>query len=115
MIPKRLRFTTRLFDKAFRRSQRIGMGMFSFLVSDDSRTSHMSVVVGKKISKSAVTRNRLRRQMYEILRTDLAPKIKNKNIICLYKGPEKLQNGAEFKSVIQRLLQKLFPRKNSHE
>lgn len=111
MIPKKIRFTTRLFEKAFRRSRRIGSEECTFLVSDDPKGSHFSVVVGKKISKSAVRRNRLRRQMYEAMRTDLTPHLERKNVICLYKGPETMENTGKFRRSLAQLIQKLFPRK----
>lgn len=35
-------------------------------------TSRVSVIVGKKVSKSAVVRNRIRRRVYEVIRTNWA-------------------------------------------
>ena len=63
-----------------------------FLISPArSSNSHFSVVVGKKYSKKAVTRNKLRRQIYEIIRKRVQPYIKGKNIICMYNGDKNPQ------------------------
>ena len=42
-------------------------------VSNDRRASYrLAVVVSKKVNKSAVVRNRIRRRLYEVFRTQLA-------------------------------------------
>jgi ribonuclease P protein component len=114
MIPKHSRFTQRLFDRAFRRSRRIHVGDCTFLISDTPQQSHFSVVVGKKTSKLAVQRNRLRRQMYEMIRTNLIPYAKGKNVICLYRGSKVIENSNTFRVTLVQLLQKLLPHKKNY-
>jgi len=116
MISKILRFTSFLFEKSFRRSRRFRSGSFTFLISESRNTPHFSVVAGKKISRSAVKRNKIRRQLYTSIRENLAPYIQSQNIICLYNGPEILHNTTEFKKACKELLlflhsSKLSPKK----
>jgi ribonuclease P protein component len=47
---------------------RSGFGSVHYRVNDKRRTYRASVVVSKKVNKSAVARNRIRRRVYEILR-----------------------------------------------
>jgi ribonuclease P protein component len=104
MIAKKNRFTTKLFDRLFRRSKKMHVGNFLFLVSDARGEARFSVVVGKKTSKLAVDRNRLRRQLYEIIREKMVPAKLNKNVILLYKGSKILENPAEFKHACTKLI-----------
>lgn len=65
-----LRKTERLlrtgFDRTFARGKRIHTPLFQ-LIYEPSDAFHGSVVVGKKVAKKAVDRNRLRRQIYGVL------------------------------------------------
>ncbi len=104
MIAKKNRFTTKLFDRLFRRSKKIRVGNFLFLVSETKGDAKFAVVVGKKTSKLAVERNRIRRQLYEIIRQELMSAKLNKNVIFLYKGAKILENPAEFKHACKKLI-----------
>jgi ribonuclease P protein component len=104
MIAKKNRFTTKIFDRLFRRSKKIRVGNFLFLVSEARGDARFSVVVGKKTSKLAVDRNRIRRQLYEIIREELVPAGLHKNIILLYKGAKVLENPAEFRTACKQLI-----------
>jgi len=76
-----------------------------FLTSDTKGSRpHFSVVVGTKYSKKAVIRNRLRRQLYEIIRKRVLPYFHGKNVICLYNGDKNGQNSSDLqKSFFQFL------------
>ena len=114
MIDKQIRFTTRLFKHCFKRSKRIRAGRMSFLVSEDRwKKSHFSVVVSTSYSKKAVERNRLRRQMYEIIRKRVQPYVEGKNIICLYQGQKGAQDTKELQKDFFRLLSVLNRRNSS--
>ncbi len=108
MIAKISRFTTRLFNRVFRKSQKIHIDGFTFSVSPVWKgwNPRFAVVVGKKVSKKAVVRNRLRRQIYEIFRENLVGKIVDKNIIFIYKGPEKFTDRQKLIIACQKLVQK---------
>lgn len=54
------------------RGRRVSTPFFTVFYADapKRRNYRMAVVVSKKISKSAVTRNRIRRRLYEAVRVD---------------------------------------------
>lgn len=91
MLPRSLRFSRRLFQRAFSRAKKERIEGQLFLLSKTNREPRFAVVVGKKVSRSAVKRNRLRRQLYEILRAGLVGKMVDKNVIFLYRGAEILE------------------------
>lgn len=66
MLKKKERLTRTLFDRSFSVGKRIHSGSFQLIVAP-SETFHGSIVIGKKIYKKAVDRNKLRRQLYAIL------------------------------------------------
>ncbi|MDH3324566.1 MAG: ribonuclease P protein component [Candidatus Peregrinibacteria bacterium] len=103
MLKKESRFSTKNFERAFKSSKRFPCGKFLFLISNERFTPKFAVVVGKKISKLAVTRNRLRRQMYEALRLKLAPIVEGKSVICLYKGGEIMENVSAFEAALEKV------------
>ena len=109
MIAKLHRFTTALFDRVFRKSKRIHINGFTFSVSPvwKGRNPRFAVVVGKKVSKKAVVRNRLRRQLYEIFRGNLVGKIMDKNVIFIYKGVVEFTGREKLIKACQQLVQKL--------
>ncbi len=104
MLPKKCRLTTRNFSRVYRRSRKFKRGHFLFLIAKEKFEPKFGVVVGKKVSKLAVQRNRLRRQLYEQVRLFLQPQIKGQTIICLYNGSKILQNAAEFNVALQDLI-----------
>jgi len=65
--------------------------------------------VGKKVSKKAVIRNRMRRQAYEILRTQWIPKHPTQNVICLYSPREIPENAKDFEQALHQLMTSLAP------
>jgi len=79
------------------------------LISPSRGAAKFAVVVGKKVSKKAVVRNRLRRQVFEIFRTELLGKILDKNVIFLYRGAEILDTKLreKFIAACQKLLTKI--------
>lgn len=66
MLSKKERLTKKEFDRFFANGRRCHGNLFT-LVCGDSTTFHGAVVVGKKVFKHAVDRNRLRRRLYNIL------------------------------------------------
>jgi len=67
MLKKKERLTRTLFDRSFSVGKRIHSSSFQLIVAQ-SEAFHGSVVIGKKVYKKAVDRNKLRRQMYALLR-----------------------------------------------
>ncbi len=105
MLAKKSRLTTQQFSLAFKNAKRFRMGDFTFLIANRKfPNSKFAVVVGKKISKLAVVRNRLRRQIYARIQEHLINEITDRNIICLYNGPEILENATDFADLAKSLL-----------
>ncbi len=106
MLPRKLRFTTRFFDRVFRRSKKVRIGEFVFLCSPARGEARFSVVAGKKVAKSAVDRNKIRRQVYPILREKLMGKI-DSNVIFLYKGAAKFTQHKSLAEACDQLVTQL--------
>lgn len=106
MLARKFRFTTRLFDRVFRRSKRVSVDGWNFLVSPARGVPRFAVVVGKKISKLAVERNKIRRQIYPIFEEKLKDKV-DKNVIFLYNGPVKFNRRDELLSACDKLIRTL--------
>jgi len=66
MLKKKERLTRHEFDRFFSVGKRLHTAHFQ-LIYAPSPTFHGSVVVGKKVYKKAVDRNKLRRQVYALL------------------------------------------------
>ena len=75
MIPKKQKLNRANFNKVLAKSKKIEGENFSLRVRyvEKSEKSRYSVVVSSKTAKKAVDRNRLKRQVYEILAKN-APK-----------------------------------------
>ena len=104
MLPKLQRFTTQLFDKVFKRTKKVRTKNGLFLISPTKHQPKFAVVVSKKITKKAVQRNKLRRQIYSVFREQLTPYIKDKNVIFLYKAAPVLHSTQDLESDIQTLI-----------
>lgn len=66
MLKKKERLTTKEFDRFFKTGRRFHSPLFT-LVYSRADDFHGSVVVGKKVSKKAVLRNKFRRRVYNVL------------------------------------------------
>ncbi len=106
MLARKFRFTTRLFDRVFRRSRRIKIDGWTFLVSPARGVPRFSVVAGKKISKSAVERNKIRRQIYPIFAEKLQNKV-DSNVIFLYNGAAKFDRHESLLAACEKLITQL--------
>ncbi|MCL2085326.1 ribonuclease P protein component [Candidatus Saccharibacteria bacterium] len=78
MISQKYRFHSRggvqfVLSKGTRvRGKRMGL---TFLMDTGRRASRVAVVVSKKVAKSAVKRNRIRRRVFEVVRLSVLPKL----------------------------------------
>lgn len=104
MVPKTNRINREDFEKVMKKGGFLNSTFFSLrFLKNPLNTTHFGVVVSKKVSKTAVSRNKIRRRAYSILRKN----IKNPyfSILIAKKGVEK----AEFSEVqadIIKLLEK---------
>ena len=74
MLAKRNRFhghqsVRRIYKQG--RSQRNSLGSLHAFSDPKHPETHVAVVVSKKVAKSAVVRNRIRRRIYEVIRVHL--------------------------------------------
>lgn len=99
MFKKRERLTKKDFDTYFKSGRRIHHPLFT-LVYTPHEEFHGAVVVGKKVSKKAVERNKIRRRVYSALYTQYKEQNLHGVFIILTKPPIK---GVSF-SEIQRTL-----------
>lgn len=88
MIPKKTRTNREIFEKVMKKGGFLNSGLFSlrFLKNPENTTS-FSVVVAKKIAKTAILRNKIRRRAYSVLKRV----VKNPYQVILFgkKGVEK--------------------------
>ncbi len=66
MLKKKQRLTAHQFDRFFSAGRRHHFPLLT-LIWSDHETFHGAAVAGKKVSKKAVGRNKLRRRLYSIL------------------------------------------------
>ncbi len=92
MLPKAKRLSTELFKNVIEKGQSFHSPFLMLRVSLDQGSARYAVSVPKKVSKTAVGRNRLRRQVYSIIK-----KIENRVnpniliVVVLKIGAEKLK------------------------
>lgn len=70
------------------------------------RDYRLAVVVSKKVAKSAVQRNRIRRRVYELVRTSVTIPEAHDLIITVFDADLASQPSAELAKTIQTLFQK---------
>lgn len=87
MLPKRERLTTSVFNHIFPSGRRYHSPSLQ-LIHAPSPAFHAAAVVGKKVAKTAVARNALRRTLYALLRdTRTRGEISNGVYIVIAKSP----------------------------
>lgn len=67
MLKKQQRLTKKAFGVSFKRGRRVHTPTLQLIYDATSPEFHGAAVVGKKVYKKAVARNRLRRQLYGAL------------------------------------------------
>ena len=69
MIPKKSRINREDFEKMMKMGRLCNGGLFSLrFLKNTGKSTHFSVVVSKKVAKTAVSRNKIRRRAYSLLR-----------------------------------------------
>lgn len=84
MISVRHRFHgTNSLNFVYRRGQTLRSKYFSvkYVRNDRQDSYRLAVVVSRKVAKSAVVRNRIRRRLYELFRNEIAPNIDNIDVV----------------------------------
>jgi ribonuclease P protein component len=86
MLRKNERLTTAEFNRSFSLGRRVHTPELQ-IITHPSPTFQAAAVVGKKVAKSAVRRNRLRRQLYGAIETVLLPDRPPLTVIVIAKPP----------------------------
>jgi len=103
MLKKKERLTKKEFDRFFSLGRRYHSSALSLIYSP-TLEFHGAVVVGKKVYKKAVDRNRLRRRLYNIIyRTSREKNLKGVYIV-LTKAPATNMGFSELKATLENLL-----------
>ena len=69
MIPKKTRINREIFEKVMKKGGFLNSGLFSLrFLKNPEKTTSFGVVVAKKIAKTAILRNKIRRRAYSVLR-----------------------------------------------
>ena len=105
MLKKKERLTRDLFNRSFSVGKRYHSPALQLIV-DANGSFHGSVVVGKKIYKKAVDRNKLRRQLYAVLYTFHKSNQTEKTYIFIAKPAIKNMTRKAFVTELQEMLQK---------
>jgi ribonuclease P protein component len=95
--------------RVYRLGKPMRTGLFSLhvLKNEKVRSSKVAVVVSRKIHKSAVKRNRIRRRIYEIVRPRLSDfKTPAELIITVYKPEVAELPATELQQAVDELLDK---------
>ncbi len=89
------------------RPTRTGLATLHVLRGDKVRHTRAAVVVSRKVDKSAVRRNRIRRRVYELVRAEL-PRISPpaELVITVYSADLATMPSAELQELIKTLFKK---------
>lgn len=107
MLARKYRFHSRGGVKyTYQKGKTIRTAKLSLIHNDNSRSrQRFAVVVSKKVLKSAVGRNRIRRRIYEAIRNELSNFNKNKDcIFVVYSRDLRTIEFKELQSLIKNLL-----------
>jgi len=103
MLKKHHRLTVAAFDAHFKSGKR-RHGTYLQLIHSPAPVFHGAVVVGKKVYKTAVGRNRLRRQLYAVLFEYKQQKNNPGVYIALVKPAARLVPVSEVRAELRTLL-----------
>lgn len=106
MLKKKERLTKKEFDRFFSSGRRLHSPFFTLVHTKDV-PFHGSVVVGKKIFKRAVSRNQLRRRLYNILYRLSREKHLEGVYIVLTRPPAAKASFEELKSAVEEITFKI--------
>ena len=103
MLKKKERLTKREFDRFFSSGKRVHSPVLQ-LIYTPHESFHGAVVVGKKVHKRAVDRNKLRRRLYSVLYRYQKTEGRSGVFICIAKPPAKEMTFTELKNEMETLL-----------
>lgn len=93
------------FDRVFKKGRKIFHPLLGLrFVKTNLPTSRVVIVVGKKVSKSAVKRNRVRRRLREVIRVRLDQFTESSDLIFIAKTDALKATFTELESAVDRVL-----------
>ncbi len=104
MLPKQHRLSRKDFSVVFPQTKRFHSDIITLHYLPSLLPYRMSVVVGKKVSASAVVRNRIRRQLYALLRQNMQNTPVTGDYIWIVKPSIKSEKREHLEGVICQLL-----------
>ena len=107
MLKKRERLTKQAFDTSFKTGRRHHSTFLQIIHDKNDSAFHGAVVVGKKVYKRAVDRNRLRRQLYGILYRTHQEQTLSGTYILIAKPPIKNTPRKQISEIVRHLVTKI--------
>lgn len=109
MLRKKNRISSRLFPKKERPLKNIPSESFSLSIysAKDNKEIKVSVIVSKKVAKTAVARNKIRRRFYSILKKEISYIKKNILLVIYVKKIAFEKKYSNLESEIKSILNKL--------
>lgn len=112
MIAKKFRFHGHVSIKKVYRQGRVVRNKLGSLHAEPleaDKASKVAVVVSKKVNKSAVARNRIRRRIFEIVRQDKRYESTPTNLVfTIYLSEAEVLDAKSLKGLVDELLSKSF-------
>jgi ribonuclease P protein component len=108
-LPKQYRLTRQKeFEKVYDsgKTVRNSFLFIKFLKDQSLKNSKFGIVVSAKVSKKATVRNRIRRQISEVIRTNLDRVAKNVNVVIVTNSKIVDKEFTEIEKVVLKLLKK---------
>lgn len=108
MLPKNYRLRLKNdFDKLFKKGKFAGQAFLTLgFVKNKLNNSRFAVIVGKKVSKKAVTRNSIKRKTVEIIRLSLEQIKPGFDIVFISKPEIQGKKYKEIETVVSGLLKR---------
>lgn len=103
MLKKKQRLTKSAFDKAFKTGRRSHSPSLQLIYAKE-QDFHAAAVVGKKVYKTAVARNRLRRQLYGLIYRFHQHTPLSGTFIVIAKPPARETTASDMKNSLESLL-----------
>jgi ribonuclease P protein component len=108
MLPKKERLSREAFNRFFSAGKRINTTSFQVVYAVNPNF-HASVVVSKKIARLAVERNRIRRQIYDMVRRYKKEhmELHGVYIFIVQKGIHTIKSTTSLKEIVWETLQRI--------
>ncbi len=104
MLPRTQRIPTQLFKEIVQKGSAFHAPLFSIRVKKAQNKSRFGVSIPKKVAKTAVLRNNIRRRVYSVLQT-IQPNEPHFIVFVVKAGIEKIKQ-AELKQEIEKIFVK---------